>query len=93
MATNNIPVNLSLEEELECGEEIQSQLWLEHAARKKKAEVNALKAELREVTHTNREQESVNKVLERKVQMLKANFAQYNAFWNCHRAQGPSPPQ
>ena len=66
MATNNIPVNLSLEQELECGEEIQSQLWLEHSARKK-AEVNALKAELREVTQKNRGQESVNKVLEAKV--------------------------
>ena len=57
-SNNNVPVNLSLEEELECGEEIQNQLWLEQAARKKKAEVTALKAELRERTRANRKQVS-----------------------------------
>ena len=90
-SNNNVPFNLSLEEEIECGEGIQNQLWLEHAAKKKKAEVTALKAELKERTCANHEQESINKILKGKVQMLQANFAWYNAYWDHGRAQGPSP--
>ena len=92
MEACNVPMNLSLEEELEIGVGVESQFWHEHTTKLRKAEVESLKSKLREVKVANHEQESVNVVHEEKVRQLKENFARFNSFWDHLRTQGTQPP-
>ena len=93
-ASRDDPVDLSLEQELELGEEIQSQLWAQHVAGQQKRQVEALQQELRELCRDNCEQEAENSVHEEKVRQLCENFVKITSFYNRLCAKGtPQTPQ